>query len=242
LALKELLTMKLKLSASAALAVLFSSTAAFAQETLEVVSGPTGQRAVTVASYDPLGQSFTAFTDHLTSFGFQFEQMNAGQPNTALTFQLLAGEGLTGTVVATQNFTLPAFSASFTPTWFDIALGDIALDNGQKYTAVLTSTSTLAGVVLGPEINIFTGEVLGTDAYAGGTALFSQESLFHTYPYNNFCATSGLCDMNFRATGYNDVAAGVPEPAAWGMLIGGFGLAGSALRRRKAVRTTVRFA
>jgi hypothetical protein len=29
-------------------------------------------------------------------------------------------------------------------------------------------------------------------------------------------------------------AAGVPEPAAWGMLIGGFGLAGAAMRRRQS--------
>jgi hypothetical protein len=32
--------------------------------------------------------------------------------------------------------------------------------------------------------------------------------------------------------------AGVPEPAAWGMLIGGFAFAGSALRRRANVRVT----
>ena len=32
----------------------------------------------------------------------------------------------------------------------------------------------------------------------------------------------------------NDVAGTVPEPATWAMMIGGFGLAGAALRRRKA--------
>jgi len=32
----------------------------------------------------------------------------------------------------------------------------------------------------------------------------------------------------------------VPEPAAWGMLIGGFGLAGAGMRRRRT--TKVRFA
>lgn len=35
-------------------------------------------------------------------------------------------------------------------------------------------------------------------------------------------------------------ASGVPEPAAWGMLISGFGLAGAAMRRKQNVR--VRFA
>jgi len=37
------------------------------------------------------------------------------------------------------------------------------------------------------------------------------------------------------------LAGGVPEPAAWAMMIGGFGMAGGALRRRR-VSTTVRFA
>ena len=36
-------------------------------------------------------------------------------------------------------------------------------------------------------------------------------------------------------------APGVPEPAAWAMLIGGFGLAGAALRRKRT-STAVRFA
>ena len=36
-------------------------------------------------------------------------------------------------------------------------------------------------------------------------------------------------------------AAGVPEPATWGLMILGFGMVGSAMRRR-AAKTTVRFA
>ncbi|KQR83181.1 FxDxF family PEP-CTERM protein [Sphingomonas sp. Leaf343] len=34
----------------------------------------------------------------------------------------------------------------------------------------------------------------------------------------------------------------VPEPASWAMMIAGVGIAGGTLRRRRAVRTTVRFA
>jgi hypothetical protein len=34
----------------------------------------------------------------------------------------------------------------------------------------------------------------------------------------------------------NMVLGGVPEPATWGLMIGGFGLAGAALRRRRAIR------
>ncbi len=38
------------------------------------------------------------------------------------------------------------------------------------------------------------------------------------------------------------VTPGVPEPATWAMMIFGFGAAGTALRRRRKVTTTVRFA
>jgi hypothetical protein len=31
------------------------------------------------------------------------------------------------------------------------------------------------------------------------------------------------------------IPSGVPEPASWAMLIGGFGLTGAAMRRRKAM-------
>jgi len=226
--------MKFKLAASAALAVLLSTTAAFAQDTLEVVSGPTGQRAITVPTYGPLGQSFTAIDEHLTSFGFQFELFNPGSANSPFTFQLLAGEGLGGSVVTTKTFTLPTSINDRTATWFDFDLTGTDVTVGSKYTAVLSTSSLRYGVVMGPEINIFTGQILGGDAYAGGKAVFT------TVPYSN-CTTTSDCDLNFRVSGYNDVTA-VPEPAAWAMMIGGFGVAGGALRRRKAARTTVRFA
>jgi len=52
---------------------------------------------------------------------------------------------------------------------------------------------------------------------------------FSAYPYD---WNQGL------VTGFNDVTA-VPEPASWALMIGGFALAGAAMRRRA---TTLRFA
>ena len=50
---------------------------------------------------------------------------------------------------------------------------------------------------------------------------------------------SGVRFMNFS---YNSVAGGgVPEPAAWAMMLAGFGMAGAAIRRRKA-HTSVTYA
>ena len=33
--------------------------------------------------------------------------------------------------------------------------------------------------------------------------------------------------------------AGVPEPATWGLMLGGFGMAGAAMRRRRRTMATV---
>ncbi len=193
--------------------------------TLQVVSGPTGQRAVTFPTFGPLGQSFTAFDSLISSIGFQFNALNPGAANSAFSLSLLSGTTLTGPALFTTSFTLPLSINDRTATWFDVAVPDWAVTTGQAYSLVLSNSSNRNGIILGPEINIFTGQVLGGDAYTGGTALFTSQ------PYQGFCQTSGLCDLNFRITAATPAA--VPEPASWAMLIGGFALAGAAMRRRQ---------
>ncbi|MEW5687572.1 MAG: PEPxxWA-CTERM sorting domain-containing protein [Pseudomonadota bacterium] len=39
---------------------------------------------------------------------------------------------------------------------------------------------------------------------------------------------------NFRLTTDNQTTGGIPEPGTWALMIGGFGIAGTALRRRRA--------
>lgn len=53
-----------------------------------------------------------------------------------------------------------------------------------------------------------------------------------TGSYQDFSSYFGLGPGNTIAI-FSD--AGVPEPASWALMIGGFGLAGAALRRRRAV-------
>ena len=63
-----------------------------------------------------------------------------------------------------------------------------------------------------------------------------------------FNVTSGplLSGLTFTTSGnsfeFDSIAAAVPEPAAWGMMILGFGLVGGVLRRRSSVNATVKFA
>lgn len=57
-----------------------------------------------------------------------------------------------------------------------------------------------------------------------------SDGRFGFYNYSQADVTyAGITDIELPPT------PGVPEPAAWGMLIGGFGMAGAAMRRRQSV-------
>lgn len=196
--------------------------------TLQVTSG-SGQRSFGVGFFGgAAGQSFTAIDSALTSIGFQFTGLNPTATGATYTLSILAGESLTGAALVTRSFTLPTTITGRAPVWFDIDIGTTAVTAGQRYTAVMSSADTRNGLVLGPDININTGVPLSGDAYAGGRALFA------TVPYPNCSNTaSSACDLNFRVTG--TTAAAMPEPAGWALMIGGVGLMGAAMRRRRAI-------
>lgn len=220
---------------AASAAALACSLPATAAETLSVVSGPAGTRAVSIANVDPIGQTFTAFTDTITSVGFQFASLNPTQPNDPITLRIFAGETLTGTSLFTNTFTLPTSINSRTPQWFDIAVPSLGVTNGQRYSLVLqTGSSFRNALVVGPDFNPSTGQFAGGDAYAGGRLLSTGAT------YANCTGANNNCDANFRVTG-NLVAAAVPEPTTWAMLILGFGVVGGALRRRTARRPQLNY-
>lgn len=208
---------------------------AAAAETLQVVSGPAGTRAVSIAAFDPIGQTFTAFTDTITSVGFQFSSLNPSNPNDPITLRIFAGETLTGTSLFTNAFTLPASINSRTPQWFDIAVPSLAVTIGQRYSLILqTSASFRNALVVGPDFNPSTNQFSGGDAYAGGRLLSAST----TFP--NCAGATNNCDANFRVTGVNAVAP-VPEPATWAMLIIGFLAVGGTVRASRRTRVALTF-
>ncbi|HEX2816099.1 MAG TPA: PEPxxWA-CTERM sorting domain-containing protein [Phenylobacterium sp.] len=67
---------------------------------------------------------------------------------------------------------------------------------------------------------------------------------FHNYRFFGATNAGGISSIFIANDGggievdhlqYGLLNAGVPEPATWGLMIGGFGLAGATLRRRRAV-------
>lgn len=223
------------LGLAATAAALSFAPAAQAAETLQIVSGPAGTRAVSIAAFDPIGQTFTAFTDTITSVGFQFASLNPSNPNDPITLRIFAGETLTGTALFTSAFTLPTSINSRTPQWFDIAVPSLGVTNGQRYSLVLETTASFRNaLVVGPDFNPSTGQFAGGDAYAGGRLI----STVLTYP--NCAGATNNCDANFRVTGVNAVAA-VPEPGTWAMLIVGFLAVGGTLRASKRPRVALTY-
>ena len=210
---------------------LLASTLVFAlpgaanAQTVTIGSDVATNRAVTIGAFDPLGQSFTSVTDTLTSFGFEFTALNPSSANAPLTFSLFAGETLTGTSLFTTSFTLPATINSRTvEQFFDIALPNLTVVRGGQYTGVLTATSDRNALLVGPGLNVQTGVFTGGDAFAGGRLVGTPA------PYANCAGAANNCDANFRVTG-NIIAAAVPEPSTWVMLLFGFAGAGAMLRR-----------
>lgn len=189
---------------TAALAASVVSAAPALAETVQIISGT---RGATIAAFDPIGQSFTAVDTDLTSFGFQFQSLNPTAPNSAITFTLREGEGLTGTVLATRIFTLPATINSRNPVFFDIDITGTRVAIGGRYTALLTTDSFRHALTFGPNLNLSTGAPLTGDAYAGGRLVFASDP-----DASSFCTRNTICDANFRVTGTR-FASAVPEPA-----------------------------
>lgn len=94
-----------------------------------------------------------------------------------------------------------------------------------------------------------TGNVLGTVALANN---FSSSCSFCQWDAAGvtFAGTARSIDFSggADAVGYDQITFGsanagaVPEPAAWGMMITGFGMIGAAARRRSKVKTAISFA
>jgi len=100
----------------------------------------------------------------------------------------------------------------------------------------LTFRSNLGGDVIVPGTD-FTNPANGNQVSPGTNGLFTVTGdAGEFFSSVTFSSTVNSFEVDNLA-----VSGAVPEPASWAMMIGGFGLMGSAVRRRRA-QTTVKFA
>lgn len=107
---------------------------------------------------------------------------------------------------------------------FQFVIGSVDTYNTITYTSSLGGTRTLTGsqIVAAADGNQVLDRTNGTVTIRGAAG--------ETFSNVTFGSTGNSLEVDTLA-----VSAAVPEPATWGMLILGFGVAGGAMRRRRAV-------
>ena len=148
-----------------------------------------------------------------------------------------SGVGLIGRgVIGTNTVPLQGFQFAPLKFAFNQAISSITFNfgdgGGDDDNAVLIEAYSAADVLLG---SFTTSYDAGFAEGKSGTLNFAGA----TY----FIASSGSADRNINSI-FWDISAvtvggtgGVPEPAAWAMMLAGFGLVGGAMRRRGTMVT-----
>lgn len=148
---------------------------------------------------------------------------NPNPQNTGSIYQLL------GTIIAGQRYTITGTALggdSINNLWGGLFSVASASNGGQLFGG----TSVL-GLAQGQTSN-FSFTFAGTAANAGQSA-FLRLAAIPSGPGQDI--RGGVDNIQLAVSA-------VPEPAAWGLMILGFGAIGVAMRRRAKVRTTVSFA
>ena len=166
-----------------------------------------------VTDHDPgnpvnLGNIFTVTANSkVTSLGFYTPTNLVGGGETVALYDM-GGNLLASTFVAVPVNTPGQY--------FYQAIAPVHLTAGQQYVVVnqVGQNAWAYGAVTA------TGATFDYDAYAYGAAL--------TFP----TSTAGASGAAYF--GPNLTLQGVPEPASWALMIGGFGIVGAATRRRRA--------
>ncbi len=156
-----------------------------------------------------------------------------------------------GSASATLSITTDGATGVLTGS--DITAWNILLHDGSTSFTLTEGNSQF--LLVGSSLTA-TATALSFDFSAGGTnlALFQNPAVGSSIHF--YCASTGFCGGNgsLPAESINPydsfspiyegregdlviatAAGGVPEPATWALMIGGFGLAGASLRRRRAV-------
>lgn len=117
-------------------------------------------------------------------------------------------------------------------------VSDVTASNGSPITLTSTFgnfTGTVASVNASGLSGVVSFYTLGTFTPAGALSAFTAGPASLTF---SFTQTGGANSAVSGSYSLSSPPSGVPEPAAWGMLIAGAGMAGAAVRRRRSPRVT----
>ena len=156
----------------------------------------------------PEGRVFALVGNGIDTGGYHLSQtitgLNSGSTYT-VTFSL-----------ASEDFVIPG-----TVEEVDVFMSSGSSSALQTFSAPLSSNTTPFG--LGPL----------WDHWSSFNYSFVANSSSATIDFMQTAATTGAGDTGIDQVSIS-LAGGVPEPATWALMVGGFGALGSALRRRRA--------
>lgn len=134
---------------------------------------------------------------------------------------------------------------------YNVTVSTIGESYRSEASIYYTNSAITTGVVFRPGVADASS---GTSTYTGTSDLVGlgldfvvgADGILRVEFAESFDDIANAADANLSGMLtfiYTPAAIGVPEPASWAMMIGGFGLIGGALRRRRGkVRTSVTFA
>ncbi|UYY77822.1 PEPxxWA-CTERM sorting domain-containing protein [Sphingomonas sp. R1] len=132
--------------------------------------------------------------------------------------------GSSGDFAAVPQFTLASVSAATASIGSPITLSSAF----GSFTGTVTSVTASTG--FSSVVSFYT---LGTFVPAGSLSAFDAGAASLTF---SFTQTGGAGSSVSGSYTLASPPAGVPEPATWGMMIAGAGMAGAAVRRRRSAK------
>lgn len=187
---------------------------------------------------DQLKLDLAALSDHLKGFE---KNADVTYSNNKLTFD---AAGVTGPVAVfnitaaelTQNgemfFNLPTKNGSLVTTIINVS--------GVNVTQTINANAGLAPAIPSVVWNYFEATSVNLQTSLYGSLLAPKASVTNGGRLNGSVVAASLqqnAQIHLGTFGGVDVAA-IPEPASWALMIGGFGLAGVALRTRRRIAIT----
>ena len=178
----------------------------------------------------------------------------AGTTSVTLTAApTLSGLGLSAGPTGSASVTVdgsgfPTFGFPITGGTIDDGTGAAVLFHGGSGILFSGGTSTLeiGNFVIDTNAALVSGNATANGSALGAVPLFSigagTSLLLTSEAAGAFTTVFGAPDLTGTNVGFATVAAAVPEPGTWLMMILGFGAIGYALRRRNSNQPTVVYA